>query len=85
MPTAWAAGYLQVAGELPEATHAEERLAQDQQRPALADDLERACDRLAVEAMGEIWVVHGSANVPVQQLNQSCGNVIEPLSSTTTK
>ena len=31
----------QVAGELPEAADAEERLAQDQQRPALADEAQR--------------------------------------------
>ncbi len=32
----------QVRGEVAEAAHAEERVAHDQQRPALADDLERA-------------------------------------------
>ena len=36
---------VEVAGELPEAAHAEERLAQDQQRPALADQAERPARR----------------------------------------
>ena len=38
---------VEVADELSETTHAEERLAQDQQGPALADDVERAGDGAA--------------------------------------
>jgi hypothetical protein len=36
---------------LSEASHAEERLAQDQERPALADEGKGTSDRLSVEAV----------------------------------
>ena len=61
---------LQVTGQLAETAHPEERLAQDQQRPPLTHDLQGARDRLALEAMRQIGVFHGSANVPVQKLNR---------------
>ena len=61
---------MQVAGQLPETADAEERLAQDQQGPPLADEFEGPADGLALEAMGQIGVIHGSPNVPVQKLNR---------------
>ena len=39
------ARYPEVRGEVAEATHAEERVAHDQQRPTLTDDLESARER----------------------------------------
>ena len=42
---------VEVAGELSVASYAEERLAHDQHRPALAEESERASDRLAVESV----------------------------------
>src|SRR5271170_1323247 len=41
----YGARHPQVRGEVAEAAHAEERVAHDQQRPALADDLESARER----------------------------------------
>ena len=45
---------VEVTRELTEALHSEERLAQDKQRPAFADQLECPADRLACEAVGQI-------------------------------
>lgn len=61
---------VEVAGELAEALHPEERLTQDEQRPALTDQLEGPSDRLAVEAMGQLGGVHSSMTLPVQLLNR---------------
>ena len=61
---------VEVARELTEALHTEERLAQDEQRPTLADQLEGPADRLAFEAVGQIAGGHSSMTVPVQSLNR---------------
>ena len=50
---------VEVALEVGEAAHAEEQVAQDQQRPALADDLERARQRAALA-----WVVGSERHPP---------------------
>ena len=62
---------VEVARELTEAAHAEERFAQDEQRPALADQLEGPADGLGFEAVGQIrGRNHGSITIPVQLLNR---------------
>ena len=61
---------VEVARELTEAAHPEERFAQDEQRPALADQLEGPADGLGFEAVGQIrGSDHGSITIPVQLLN----------------
>ena len=60
-------GDVEVAGELPVAPYAEERLAQNEQGPAFADQGERPPDGLAFESVREvIGADHGSTTLLVQ-------------------
>jgi hypothetical protein len=59
-------GDLEIPGELPEAPDAEERLAQDEQGPAFADERQGAPDGLSFESMGKVVLRHhGSLTIPV--------------------
>ena len=73
----------QVAHELPVAAHAEERLAQDQQRPLFAEQGKGAAGRLRLEAMGQVvlQLLHphtASTSLPVfsplNSLSRTSGN-----------
>src|SRR5580693_5388960 len=60
------ARYPQVRGEVAEAPHAEERVAHDEQRPALADDLERTRERAPLSR-----VILGQSHGPDATSNSS--------------